>query len=62
MNIKKFISNPLKVLAPVVAASVMATNPVMADETCMSPYMVKDVTKRITLVSQMIVNTFGPVV
>ena len=41
MNIKKFISKPLKVLAPFVAASVMATNPVMADETCMSPYMVK---------------------
>jgi len=41
MNIKKFISKPLAVLAPFVAASVLATNPVMADETCMSPYMVK---------------------
>jgi selenium-binding protein 1 len=41
MNIKNFMKKPLQMLAPIAAASVMATSPVMADETCMSPYMVK---------------------
>jgi selenium-binding protein 1 len=42
MKIKKFIEKPLKLMLPLVAASILAgPATVMADETCMSPYMVK---------------------
>jgi len=42
MKIKKFIEKPLKLMLPLLAATMMAgPATVMADETCMSPYMVK---------------------
>ncbi|NQZ54341.1 MAG: selenium-binding protein [Piscirickettsiaceae bacterium] len=43
MNIKTKLRKTMKVLLPMAlaSASVMMANPVMADETCMSPYMAK---------------------
>ena len=42
MKIKKFIKKPLKLMLPLLAASILAgPATVLADETCMSPYMAK---------------------
>lgn len=42
MKIKKFIEKPLKLILPLIAATILAgPATVIADETCMSPYMVK---------------------
>lgn len=42
MRVKKFIQTPLKMMLPIVTAAMMAgPATVIADETCMSPYMAK---------------------
>lgn len=42
MKVKKFIQTPLKMMLPIVTAAMMAgPATVIADETCMSPYMAK---------------------